>query len=181
MFGKPAKYQSELFTKELNLPITPEQYIEELFDIFSKLFDEVQLMPGAERLIKHLHKHNIPIAIATSSTRHEFELKTKKWKHIFNLFHSAVCCDDPEVKNAKPAPDSYLVAASKFDVQPKSMKNVLVFEDTPTGKMAGLSAGCQVVWVPAHDTPREEPHPTIILNSLLEFRPELFGLPKFDD
>ena len=109
-------------------------------------------------------------------------MKTKDLKDFFKLFHHVcICSEDPEVKKGKPAPDSYVVAASRFDTKPKSMKNVLVFEDAPAGVKAGLSAGCQVVWVPAADTPRDQAQPTLTLNSLLEFRPEVFGLPKFDD
>ena len=40
---------------------------------------------------------------------------------------------------------------ARFDLKPKSMSNVLVFEDAPAGVRAGISAGCQVVWVPAKD------------------------------
>lgn len=179
--GTTGQDSARTITSELNLGITPEEYIEELEQEYLKVFDNVPFMPGAEELVRHFHKHNIPIAIATSSKTHTFEMKTKHLKHIFNLFHHIlICSDDPEVKRGKPAPDSYQVCVSRFDVKPVSMQNVLVFEDAPAGVQAGLSAGCQVVWVPDPVIPRHLAKPTLTLNSLLEFRPELFGLPKFD-
>ena len=182
MIGTPDKDSAKVITSELNLGITPQQYLDELDQEYLKAFDDVPFLPGAEELVRHFHKHNIPIAIATSSKGNTFEMKTKNIKEFFSLFHHIlIASEDPDVKQAKPAPDSYQVCVSRFHEKPKSMKNVLVFEDAPAGVQAGLSAGCQVVWVPDPVIPRELAKPTLTLNSLTEFRPELFGLPKFEE
>lgn len=38
-----------------------------LLQILDVMFSESTLLPGAERLIRHLHRHKVPIALATSS------------------------------------------------------------------------------------------------------------------
>lgn len=74
---------------------------------------------GAERLLRHLKANNVPIALATSSSLESYELKTKNWKELFDLFHHRVLGgSDPDVKNGKPSPDIFLVAASRFADNP---------------------------------------------------------------
>lgn len=54
----------------------------------------------------------------------------------------------------------------------------MVFEDAPNGVVSAISAGMQCVMVPEDYIPEELRKPaTLVLNSLNEFKPELFGLP----
>jgi len=56
----------------------------------------------------------------------------------------------------------------------------LVFEDAPNGVTGARSAGMQAVMVPDKIIPLEKTtHATQVISSLLDFKPEDFGLPPF--
>lgn len=57
-----------------------------------------------------------------------------------------------------------------------------MFEDAPNGCKAAKSAGMQVVMVPdSHLTKYQKRDATLVIHSLLDFKPEDFGLPPFED
>ncbi|XP_050389787.1 pseudouridine-5'-phosphatase [Patella vulgata] len=179
--GKKEIESVMIIIDELQLPLTPEEYIEKWRAEQINLFPTAPFLPGAEKLIKHLHGHNIPIAIATGSNSWSYNLKTSNHKEVFDLFHHVVkSSDDPDVKNGKPAPDCFHVCRNRFDSIP-SPEKVLVFEDASNGVLAAHSAGMQVVWVPDPRADRTETSKlaTLTINSLEEFNPQDFGLPTY--
>ncbi|CAG8829523.1 11305_t:CDS:2, partial [Gigaspora rosea] len=46
------------------------------------------------RLVKHLKKHRIPIAIASNSFRKSVNVKTSVDRELFNMFDNVTCADD---------------------------------------------------------------------------------------
>lgn len=73
--------------------------------------------------MRHFHENSIPIAVATSSALESVELKTGHHDKIMCLFHHIVSASsDPEVERGKPAPDVFLVCASRFDDHPDPSK-----------------------------------------------------------
>jgi pseudouridine-5'-monophosphatase len=59
-------------------------------------------------------------------------------------------------------------------------EDCLVFEDAPNGLRAAYTARMQCVFIPQVKIENEyEEKAAVILKSLEEFKPELFGLPAF--
>lgn len=120
------------------------------------------------------------MCLATSSSEDMVRLKISNHAELFSLLNHRVCgSSDAAVKQGKPAPDIFLVAASRFPDNPPPDK-CLVFEDAPNGVTAALKAGMQVVMVPDVRIGKDlYKKATCCINSLSDFQPELFGLPAF--
>ncbi|CAK9193449.1 unnamed protein product [Sphagnum troendelagicum] len=182
MMGKKALEAGKILVQQTGLDgiLSPEDFIKRREAMLHDMFPDSDLMPGVERLIRHLHAHSVPMAVATSSHRQHFELKTTKHGPIFALMHHIVVGDDPAVVHGKPSPDIFLVAAQRFEDPDLKLANVLVFEDAPSGVAAARTAGMQVVMVP---DPNLDPslcqEADEVLSSLLEFDPCSWGLPPF--
>ncbi|XP_073972439.1 pseudouridine-5'-phosphatase-like [Rhodnius prolixus] len=168
----------KILVDRLQLPISPEEFSRLAKIEYEKQLADIEVKPGAERLIKHLSNNNVPIALATSSNEKSYKIKTSKHLPLFNHFFHVTKGD--EVAHSKPAPDIFLLSAKRFANNPPKPEDCLVFEDAPNGVKAALAAGMQVVMVPEDFLPRElTTDATLVLGSLLDFKPELFGLPPF--
>ena len=101
------------------------------------------------------------LALATSSHRRNYELKTKELQTLFSVFdeQQRVLGDDPRIGQGrgKPLPDIYLLALQTINERidkegeggmPIKPEECLVFEDSVGGIEAGRRAGMRVVWVP---------------------------------
>ncbi|XP_063851006.1 pseudouridine-5'-phosphatase-like isoform X3 [Scylla paramamosain] len=180
--GLSATEMCQSICQDFHLEITPEEYKRRLALVYPEVFPKSTIMPGAERLVRHLHKHNIPIAIASGGAQDSFDLKTTNHRDLVSLFgHVVLASSDPEVTKGKPEPDVFLVCARRFPDNPDPSK-CLVFEDAPNGVQAGVAAGMQVVMVPDSRLSSElTKGATEVLASLEDFKPERYGLPPFDD
>ncbi|XP_022908025.2 pseudouridine-5'-phosphatase-like isoform X1 [Onthophagus taurus] len=180
--GRTQVDSAKIAVEKMKLPITIDEYLEQYHPLCREFLQTPDLMPGAEKLVRHLAKHNIPIAIATSGNEWLSKIKTQNHVNLFSEFHHTVYgSSDPEVVNGKPAPDIYLICASRFPDNPSPDK-VLVFEDAPNGVEGAYSAGMQVVMIPAPEVEEElKRHATLVLTTMEDFVPETFGLPPYDE
>jgi len=124
--GKTARDSANAVITHCNLPISIDEFLKLMEKEYLRVFGNgVDFMPGASRLVKHLSCGGIPQAIATSSKKSTFKLKSVGKDEFFKMFnHIVIGTDDPEVKKGKPNPDIFLVAASRFPSPPSDMKNV---------------------------------------------------------
>ena len=106
-------------------------------------------MPYIEELLKYLKDSNYKVAVASSSNMNHIINNMEKTglKKYIDEFASGA-----EVKNGKPAPDVFLLAAKRLGVKPEEC---LVLEDSKAGVMAGSSAGAKVIMIPDMFKPDE--------------------------
>ena len=95
----------------------------------------IKPLPGAIELIKSLKEHGFGIALASSAPMENIQLVTQGLD-INNCFHTIV--SGREVKEGKPSPQGFLLAAKKLGVAPE---NCIVIEDAVAGVAAAKRAG----------------------------------------
>lgn len=177
MLGRPALDSARYLVQGLALPISAEAYLAERNGLLREGFAACAARPGAIKLVRHLHRHGIPMAVATSSARDLFEVKITRHTAWVGLLNVVVCGDDPAIARGKPAPDIFVIAASRLGAEPAS---TLVFEDSPLGLEAGIAANMRVVAVPDPNMDKTRyPGADLIIDSLLAFAPEAYGLPAY--
>jgi pseudouridine-5'-monophosphatase len=145
LMGRPAFDSAEYLIERLELPITPEEYLEKRKPLLESLLAATEAVPGAEVFTRELHRRGIPIAVATSTDAALFQVKTGRHRDWFSIFSTIVCGDHPRVLRGKPAPDIFLVTAEELGAAPESC---VVIEDSPNGVAAALAAGMRVVGFP---------------------------------
>jgi pseudouridine-5'-monophosphatase len=157
-------------------------------------WSKCKFLPGARELLQYLHANHIPIALATSSNRYNYERKTGHLREVgFDMFGTHIVTGDDErvpKGRGKPFPDIWLAALKSLNSQLKSgepeiqPKECLVFEDAVPGLTAGKAAGAFVIWVPDQraleildgDEHKHIGDQGVILSSLKDFDPSKYGL-----
>jgi pseudouridine-5'-monophosphatase len=145
LMGRPPFDSAEFLIEKLELPMTAAEYLEQRQPRLERLLETTGAMPGAEAFTRELHRRRIPMAVATSTERALFEIKTRTHGAWFSIFGAVICGDHPRVTRGKPAPDIFLVAAETLGARPEEC---VVIEDAPNGVAAALAAGMRVVGFP---------------------------------
>ncbi|MGL4879677.1 MAG: HAD-IA family hydrolase [Waterburya sp.] len=175
--GRTTLDSAKIIVETLKLPLTTEAYLVERNKLIYPLYSTAKALPGTIELIQHLSKYQIPQALASSSTRHHFDLKTINHQQWLKVFEVVTLGDDPELQKGKPAPDIFLLTAKRLNADPAQC---LVFEDSLAGMKAAIAAGMSVVVIP---DPIFDPNLFLeahqVLNSLLDFQPQDWNLPGF--
>ena len=82
----------------------------------------------------------MPMALVTSSTKESVSFKTQEHSWI-NLIDVKIYGDNPGLRNGKPNPDPFILAAKKLQVNPKLCWAV---EDSEAGIKSAIASGCKV-------------------------------------
>lgn len=179
MIGLRAEDSAKVVIRDLQLPLSIEEYLEARKHLLEVLFPEAEPMPGAVRLSTHLHNAGIPQAVATSSDRYYFDLKISRHQEWYKIFQCIVLGDDSEILRGKPSPDIFLVTAKRLHANPA---HCLVLEDSPSGIEAALAAGMFAVAVPdPHMDDRVYSGAHQIIRSLADLDLARWGFPPFPD
>ncbi len=173
MVGRPAMESARYLVDALDLPLAPEDYLTEREHLLKALAPTSQALPGAVELTRALAAAGAPLAIATSSARRLFDLKTARHKEWFGVFRVVIRGDDPRLTRGKPAPDIFLLAAEELGAAPATC---IVLEDAPSGVAAACAANMQVIAVPdPANTAADFTAATRVVGSLEDLTPSDFG------
>ena len=134
--------------KEFNLNETPEEISNEKYNLEKKLFPNLKLFKETTHILKELRKKGYKIAIGTGAMKQIVNFAKEKFK-LETLVDAFVYSGD--VKNSKPAPDIFLLAAKKLNINPK---NCVVVEDAINGINAA-KAGNMISVAITNTSPKE--------------------------
>lgn len=198
LMGKPrVESATHLLSLFPGIDITIDQYLIESQEKLDAKWLTVQLLPGVQRLIQHLVNHNVPIVVATASSRRNFDRKSENLKEFFDYFQGNIVCADDVAGKTTGKPDPYIflhaagilgkaVGATEQCTEAEAVERSkgLVFEDAVYGVQAGKRAGMSVVWVPDEcllDVASASPYiPDEMITSIEHFKPEKWGLPPYN-
>lgn len=125
--------------------------------------------PGVHEILTFFREHGIKLAIASSNSHRKIEVNLQH-AGVSDLFD--VIVSGEEVKQGKPAPDIFVLAAEKLGLRPEEC---YVFEDSINGAQAGVTAGCATVMIPDLFPPTEDlrQNCTGIYSTLLDAQREI--------
>ena len=140
-FGRRIKGQTlaQIYEKYFSTLPEAQQEITAKLNVFEKQMS-YEYIPGVEAFIADLRRHDVKIAVVTSSNE-------EKMQNVYNAH--------PEFKGmvdriltgemfarSKPAPDCFLLGMEIFESTPD---NTYVFEDSFHGLQAGMTSGATVI------------------------------------
>lgn len=140
--------------------------------VIASLRGELRPLPGAAEVMAFGRAAGLRLALASSGWRHYVDAILAE-AGLAGAFDAEVTGGD--VQRGKPAPDPFLLAASRVGVAPAAC---VVFEDAPAGVAGASAAGMRSVAVPRRST-RNAPFPIapdLTINSLHEAIPWLQAL-----
>lgn len=151
MVGRPIDQSRHLLLELYGQGFPIEEFFGDMFRHFDLLAaKQLGLKPGVVELLDTLDELNLPRAIATSSAHHRVQEHLTA-HDLGARFQTIVGHGDYSA--SKPAPDPYLLAAQRLDVEPRLC---LALEDSLNGVRSASAAGMMTVMVPDLVEPTDE-------------------------
>jgi HAD superfamily hydrolase (TIGR01509 family) len=169
MLGMSSTEWSRYMHDELGVPVSPEKISSEVADrLVERYRRRLPLLPGAIEAVRSLARQ-WPLGLASSSNRNVIDLALEE-AGLAEDFKATVSSE--EVERGKPAPDVYLEAARRLEVDPAAC---VAIEDSTNGIRSAHAAEMAVIAVPNEDFPPEPDSlalADLTLGSLEEVSPE---------
>jgi sugar-phosphatase len=165
--GKRTGDQVKIWQERFNFQ-TPSvgAMTEEIVDgVIAAIHTHGEPMAGVDELIQELHKHHIPMAVASSSSERLINVVLERLS--IRQYMRAVHSGENEVRG-KPFPDVFLSTAKSIGI---AATNCLVFEDSLNGVKAAKAASMKCIAVPEEPYDKrafEAAQPDRIISSLEE-------------
>jgi HAD superfamily hydrolase (TIGR01509 family) len=145
LVGTSAEIAGRLLEKRLGEPGRAEALIEELNElVVIELEHGVEAMIGARELLERLRERGTPLGLVSNSP---LRFVRRSLEIVGFEGHFDVVLSAHEVAAPKPAPDPYLEACRRLEVE--AGPSVVALEDSPTGVAAARAAGLTVIGVPS--------------------------------
>jgi HAD superfamily hydrolase (TIGR01509 family) len=140
---------ARIMRERLDLDLPDQLIVDEIVGAMVERYQRLgaPLIEGADAAVRRLAMAGVPLGLASSAHRAVIDAALASLG-IGDLLAAVVSSDD--VAHGKPAPDVYLLAASRMGVDPASC---LVVEDSLNGVLAGRAAGMTVALVPNASVP----------------------------
>lgn len=140
--------------------LTPQDWIDKSIPLESHYFSlGCPLMPSVSAVINlFVNELKWPAAVATSSSRHTFAIKSASHAQIFSSFQNITCGDDLDKSSESPGsletrvkgkPDPSIFRTARHHLNRSPSQPGIVLEDSPNGVVAALRSGHSCIWVPA--------------------------------
>ena len=120
-----------------------DKYIKDFEKIRNQILENepYKLKKGALNILNYCKKHDIKMAIATSTARDK-QAKVLTELGIIDYFDYMVFGD--EIKNSKPDPEIYLKVFEHYNYGKDEM---IIYEDSKNGILSAHNAGIRVVYI----------------------------------
>jgi HAD superfamily hydrolase (TIGR01509 family) len=170
IYGMRIREIMEMLARHFKMNVDVDELTNHRNAYFNKLVaGGVSAMPGLHTLVERIRGAGFKRAVASSGLR-EYVLEVLRQLKIDDFFEHVVTGED--VKEPKPSPESFLLAARKLGMKPK---DCAVIEDSTNGLLAAKGAGMLAIGVknPIIDSRQDMSPADIVVGRLDEITIEM--------